>query len=207
MIDETEAQQLMETFILLREKANSKLPQDIQAYKKHENLCIEKFKYIITNKTSKYKSFSNYDDLNQEGYGALMKAMKNYNPKKGSWFWWAHKYIDTKISRCANFHSVIRYPLKVAKQVAPHKELVFPLLIEKHNPETYIEQLQINNLIHKAINSLTSNQKDILNLAFGLDGNKPLSINKICQTLNISRPNCNKELCSALSVMKDIIKL
>lgn len=207
MLNIEEAQQLMEKFIELRGKAQE-TPQDKIIFKKHEQICIEKFKYLVTMKTSRYKAFSNYDDLNQEGYEALIKAMRNYNPKKGIWFWWAHKYIDTRISRSANLHTTIRYPLKVAKNNTPHKETVMPILIEeRYCPDKELEFSQSTSLINDAMALLSPDQKDIINLAFGFDGDKPMSINKICKQMSISRLSCIKSINSALSLMKDNIKL
>jgi RNA polymerase sigma factor (sigma-70 family) len=159
-------------------------------------------------KTGRYKTFSNYEDLNQEGFEALIKAMTNYNPKKGSFFWWAHRYIDTRISRSANLHTTIRYPLKVAKNNAPHKESVMPLLIEEvHCPDKELEGCQSSYAIQQAFALLTEDQKNIINLVYGFDGDKPMSINKICKKLNISRLSCIKTIDSALSMMKEKIKI
>src|SRR5579864_8903493 len=112
MLTEQEAHDLMIKLIDLRnqfaETGDSKVEA---ALKRHEKECIEKFRYLVTMKTGRYKSFSNYEDLNQEGLEALTKAMKNYNPKLGIFFWWAHKYIDTRIARSANLHTTFRFPL------------------------------------------------------------------------------------------------
>lgn len=209
MIDLDEAQQLMEKFINLRTKSQeTKDPKDILEFRTHEKLCIDKFKYLVTMRTSRYKQFSNYDDLNQEGFEALLKAMKNYNPSKGCWFWWSHKYIDTRISRCANFHTTIRYPLKVAKAKIPHKETLMPLLIEENYcPDKEFESKQYNNQILSALNKLNDEQKKVMDLAYGITVDKPVSINKICKSLNISRVNCLKILQSAVSVMKENIQI
>ena len=98
MLNNDEAQVLMERLINLRTKAKeSKKLEDIKELNEHKNLCIEKFSYLVTMKTGRYKTFSNYDDLNQEGYEALLKGMNNYNPKKGNVFWWFHKYINLSL--------------------------------------------------------------------------------------------------------------
>jgi RNA polymerase sigma factor (sigma-70 family) len=209
MLNIDEAQQLMETFIELREKAQeSKSSSDIFIFKKHEKLCIEKFSYLVAMKTGKYKIFSNYEDLNQEGYEALVKAMKNYNPKKGIWFWWAHKYIQTRISRSANLHTTIRYPLKVAKGQTPHKESVMPLLVEeRYCPDKELENSQTVQVIQGAIGVLTPQQKEIINLAYGFDGDKPMSINKICKKLSMSRVTCLNTINESLSLMRENIKI
>jgi len=208
MLTEQEAQDLMIKLIELRERSKNKDESVEIQLKKHENICIEKFKYLVTMKTGRYKVFSNYDDLNQEGFEALIKAMNNYNPKKGSFFWWAHKYIDTRISRSANLHTTIRYPLKVAKNSTPHKEAVMPTLIEeRYCPDKELENVQTNNIIQESIALLTQDQKEIINLAYGLDGDKPMSINKICKKLNISRPYCVKAINTAISLMRNNIKV
>jgi RNA polymerase sigma factor (sigma-70 family) len=159
-------------------------------------------------KTGRYKIFSNYEDLNQEGFEALLKSMNNYDPKKGSFFWWAHKYIDTRISRSANLHTTIRYPLKVAKESTPHKESVMPILIEENYcPDKQLENVQSFTAIQSAFDKLTDDQKHIINLAFGFESDKPMSINKICKKLNISRLCCIKTINGALSIMKESIKI
>lgn len=208
MLTEQEAQDLMTTLIDLRAKAKDGDSKIISELKKHEAVCMDKFRYLVTMKTGRYKAFSNYEDLNQEGFEALVKAMNNYNPKKGSFFWWAHKYIDTRISRSANLHTTIRYPLKVAKAATPHKESVMPLLIEeRYCPDRELEDSQTTEAIHGAVSLLSPEQRQVINLAFGFEGDKPMSINKICKKLSISRLSCIKTINSALSTMKENIKI
>lgn len=207
MLTEQEAQALMIKLIDLKVKVKED-PSLVTEIKNHEKICIEKFKYLITMKTGRYKAFSNYEDLNQEGYEALIKAMNNYNPKKGSFFWWAHRYIDTRISRSANLHTTIRYPLRVAKDNVPHKEAVMPLLIEENYcPDKELEFHESFHAIQKAFSVLSNEQKEIINLAYGFDGDKPMSINKICKKLNVSRLSCIKTINSALSKMREHIKV
>lgn len=209
MLNIDEAQQLMEEFIKLRAKAEeTKLPQDRSLFKKHERLCLEKFQYLVTMKTGRYKTFANYEDLNQEGFEALLKGMKNYNPKKGNAFWWFHRYIDTRIARSANLHTTIRYPLKVAKENIPHKESIMPLMIEeKRCPDKELEALQSAHAIKNVFNLLSTEQQEVINLIYGLNGEKPMSINKVCKKLSMSRLNCIKVINASLSIMKDNIKI
>lgn len=209
MLTEEDAQKLMIKLIDLRTQAKEgQDPQIISQMKKHETVCIEQFKYLVSMKTGRYKAFSNYADLNQEGFMALVTAMDNYNPKKGSFFWWAHKYIDTRISRSANLHTTIRYPLRVAKNETPHKEAVMPVLIEeRYCPDKQLEDSQSMYALKNAMSNLNEIQKEIISLAYGLDSDKPMSINKICKKLNISRLQCIKTMNSALSTMKEKIRV
>ena len=209
MISESEAQKLMNTLIILREKAEKKKTKtNIQKLKMHEKQCMEKFRYLITMRTGKYKSFANYDDLNQEGFEALLKSMKNYNPDKGIFFYWAHKYIDTRISRSANLHTAIRFPLKFARHTQPHKEASIPIMIEpRFNPDKILESKQLRNSISSAMSHLNEDEKDVVILAFGFNGDKPLSINKICKQKKISRVTCIKAIQNALGTLKEKIKI
>jgi RNA polymerase sigma factor (sigma-70 family) len=209
MLTEQEAHDLMTKFIDLRTKFKDSGDAKIEVeLKRHEQECIEKFRYLVTMKTGRYKAFSNYDDLNQEGFEALIKAMKTFKPNKGNFFAWAHNYIGTRISRSANLHTTIRFPLKVAKANTPHKESVMPIQIEERFcPDKELENSQTHNAIQTALASLSKEQKEIVGLAYGFDGDKPMSINKICKKLNISRVCCIKTISSALSLMKENIKI
>lgn len=209
MLTEQEANELMNKWIDLQTKLKSSDdPELVKEFKKHDRLCMEKFRYLVTMKTSRYRAFSNYEDLNQEGHEALIKAMKTFKPNKGSFFAWAHNYIGTRISRSANLHTTIRFPLKVAKANTPHKEPVMPLLVEEHHcPDRELEELQLTHAVHTALSTLSFEQQEVINLAFGFDGDKPMSVNKICKKLNISRLSCIKTINGALATMKDNIKL
>lgn len=208
MLTEQEAQDLMIKLVELKSEAKNSDSKVKNELKRHEQLCIDKFRYLVSMKTGRYKTFSNYDDLNQEGFEALIKAMKTYNPKKGSFFSWAHHYIGTRISRSANLHTTIRYPLRVAKAVTPHKESVMPVIIEsRYCPDKQLESSQVNKAIFEASNFLSEQEKEMLNMVYGLDGNKPMSVNKICKKLGVSRLHCIKTISSALSTMKEHIKL
>lgn len=209
MISEKEAQELITKLISLR-KANEKKPSPKLRLQlqRHERLCMEKFRYLVTMRTNRYKSFANYEDLNQEGYYALLKAMKNYNPKKGIFFYWAHKYIETRIARSANLHTAIRFPLKFARINTPHKESQFPLMIEtRFVPDKIFESNQITTVITSVLNELTPDQRDIVSLAFGFSGEKPMSMAKICKKKSLSRQYCAREMDTALSIIKEKIKL
>jgi RNA polymerase sigma factor (sigma-70 family) len=209
MLSMNEAEQLMQKFIELKTKFNdTKSAEDKVALDLHRKECVEKFNYLITMKTGKYKTFSNYEDLNQEGREALIKAMNTFNPKKGNWFGWAHHYIGTRISRSANFHTTIRFPLKVAKATPPHRESNMPVLVEdRQRPDREVEQSQIKYAVRNALTVLSDEQKEMITLAYGFDGDKPMSINKICKRFHISRLSCLKMIKGALSLMRENIKL
>jgi len=209
MISIDEAQTLMTKLIQLRTiSEETKNERDIRAFREHQQFCVDKFFYLITMRTNKYKGFSNYEDLNQEGLEVLIRAMNNYDPAKGNFFWWAHKYIETRIVRSANAHTVIRYPLKFSKKHAPHRENKIPdKADEKNIPEILTEQLEITKEIKLAMEKLDENQKKLIDLAYGVNGDKPMSVSKICKKMKLTRFHCKKAIDNALDVLKNNIRL
>lgn len=211
MIDEQEAQELMTKWIALKNRVKKENnPELLREFNQHTRVCMEKFAYLITMRTGRYKAYANYDDLNQEGFEVLYCAMRNYNPKKGSFFWWAHKYVETRISRSANLHTTIRYPMHVAKAVPPHKETDMPEQTEDNSeyiPDLRLEGVQGSEAIHTVIKQLTPRRQRVLKLYFGFDVDKPYSISHICQELHFSRPYCIKMIKESLVELREGIKI
>jgi RNA polymerase sigma factor (sigma-70 family) len=205
MLTEKEAHNLMDTLISLKKQFAETQDRKIETkLKKHEQLCIDKFRYLISMRTHKYRSFNNYEDLNQEGYEALLKAMLTFQPSKGSFFSWAHHYISTRISRSANLHTTIRYPLQVAKKTPPHKENDLPTQIEEKScPDVQLETNELSCALQDAMNVLSPQQQNILYLAYGFDGGKPLSINKICEKYGLTRIACHKIIDASLGLLRE----
>jgi RNA polymerase sigma factor (sigma-70 family) len=200
---------MMKKLSELRRKADkSKSVEDKQSYFRYEAECLNTLKYFVQMKTGKYRKFANYDDLNQEGMEALLKAMKTFKNNKGSFFFWAGLFVNTRLVRSANNHTVIRYPMHVAKHTKPHKESVFPVILDsKNSPEKVCEQGELNNAVKMALQELSNDQRDLVNLVYGFDGDRPLSITKVCEKKKISRANCLKVLNGALDVLRSKIEI
>lgn len=208
MLQEEQSIELMDKFKELKEIAEkTKSPKDIRKFKEHKALCYKKFLYIIKSKTNKYKKFNNYEDLNQEGSEALLKAMDTFDKQKSpSFFFWAHRYIDTKISRKANQHSAVKYPLKVAKENMPHKENTMPILISLNRPDREYEMAEVEQLISFGMEKLNSTQKKILELMFGFYEPKK-TVKEICETMNITRNECTKIIRNSFKILRTNIKV
>ena len=153
-------------------------PKNKRALSIHENLCVKKFSYIVKFGAKKYKNYSNYQDLLQEGYIALVSALKTYNEEKGDIFWWCHKYIDTKICRKANKHFVVDVPLAKAKRLDMKK--VFTEDNSKYetqdyttdsNPELIYEEKEWYILLDLAIISLDDQHKNTIKSYFNNEKN------------------------------------
>jgi RNA polymerase sigma factor (sigma-70 family) len=162
-------------------------------FKDYQRKCLESFKSLIMYRANRYKQFSNYEDLIQDGFEALMLALETYDPSKGSFVWWADHYIKTKISRAANNHSTIRVPIKFAKKEAPHKETSLPTLCDfTYNPHKCVEQKEVRKNILEAINILPEKHKKLMELTFGLNGECEQDTNDIMSAMSLTYPQYMK---------------
>lgn len=171
-----------------------------------QEVCAKRLDYLVEARTRKYKGFSNYDDLKQDGRLALYLAFQSYEPEKGDFFWWANKYIKTKISREANRHSTIKIPLKHTKFVTPYKVSQLPIIID-NNPDAFdsINKDESSYIVRNAVSKLPDIQRRVIELHYEMNvGNRKesYSIGKICDRLNISRGSCVKLLNEAKKTLK-----
>lgn len=221
MITEQEVQNLIHTLTILKEKYNlSKTTADKHKLNLHKNLLIKQLEYQIDMKIGKYKKYNNYEDIKQEALLRVARAIETYDQNKGSFFWWFHRYVDTTISRIANQHSAIRFPMKFAKDNLPIRtsikkidknvkgfELLFESLHDNRLPDFRLEYNEFSVTFNKIFAKLPRHQQDVINLAFGFDSGKAMSIDKISNKLNITKSTCLRTIKSALSTMKENIKI
>lgn len=209
MITEETAREMMKKLSDLSKKADkTKNVEDKFAHRQYETECLGTLKYFVLMKTGRYRKFSNYEDLTQEAMEALLKAMKTFKDNKGSFFFWAGLFVNTRISRSANNHSVIRYPMHVAKKVKPHKESVIPTMIDGDlSPEENCESSEARIAVSKAVSKLPKEEKELVSLLYGIGNGNPISISKICEQKKMSRVSCMKLLGSAFETLRDEIEV
>jgi len=205
MVSEISPEVLLKKFVVVRNKLkkqkNNKELQDKYDY--YLDLCINKFRYMITTKTNRYKSFPNHQDLIQDGVVGLIYALRTYHPKKGNFYAWAHKYIGTKISREANKHSTIKIPIYKTKDLCPIKVCNYPMNLEAG--KDCIEMMENSEnieVIPTAIKSLSLPQQKIIMMSYGFGGGRQQTISSISKKLNLSVKKCEQLRNDALKKLK-----
>jgi RNA polymerase sigma factor (sigma-70 family) len=207
-----EINEILSVLIPLRRECeksrSSKLKNEL---KKVQGLCIEKLDYLVDARTRRYRSFANYEDLRQDARMALYLALHSYEPEKGDFFWWANKYMKTKVSREANRHSTIKIPLKHTKTMQPYKVSQLPLMIDE-NPSALdtISTGEKSNMIRYAVSKLPEEQRRVIELHYEMVNDKRNfnSIDKICGQMKITRVACLKLLNEAKKNLKqDLIDM
>jgi RNA polymerase sigma factor (sigma-70 family) len=204
MISNNEINDLAVKFIELKKKSLTKEPSLVKEFNNFQNHCMKVMAPLVLMKARKYKKFSNYNDLVQDGFEALLLAFETYNINKGDFSYWASQYIKTRIYRSANAHSTIRFPIKKAKQVQPYKTSTIPVLIDNSaNQCVKIQKIEDEILINKILDELPDLQKQVISMYYDFSGNKNGSISHICDELGLSRTVCLKIIEEAQVVLKE----
>lgn len=177
--------------------------EDIKAYRAFQNEFFTKLRYVALRWVAKYKKFSNYPDLEQEAFEALLMSLDTYKPGEGHFKYWADWYIKTRVSRAANAHSTIRVPIKKARDVKPYKTNSIPVMEDPgKNPFENFEQQESCISLMSVVAELPQEQRDVIMMTYGLNGSRPNTAGNVMEYLSISRPQYTKLLTQAKATIK-----
>lgn len=190
-------------YIELRKKAETGGQSDQLRFDAYKNITAQKFKCLIAHHTKKYRRFSNHIDLEQDGFEALINALGTFDPAKGSFAWWANRYVKTRVQRKANAHSTIKFPIKKAKEVKPYKISTMPVRVAPGpTPLEEVERLESSKHIGNAMEKLTDKQLLVVSMKYGFNGIRERPVGKILEDLSISRQQYSKLLSEAENQIK-----
>jgi RNA polymerase sigma factor (sigma-70 family) len=203
-LNKEEINEIVKEFVELRERSEKSKSKKVKGkFKQFQTEIVNKLSHLVLLRTNRYRMFNNHHDLQQDGFEALFMALKTYRPEKGDFTWWAKKYIDTRVSRSANAHSTIKYPLKTIKDFKPHKVSIIPVITDTaFTPQENLEYSELKNTIAGAISLLPEMQQRVIKLSFEMAGNRASTITKISEELKISRTQTIKILESAKEQLK-----
>lgn len=171
----------------------------LEKYKQGEeearNVLIERNLRLVAHVCKKYSSTNvEQDDLISIGTIGLIKGIQSFNGEKGV-------RLATYVSRCID-NEVLMH-LRSIKKLGAEVYLEDPIGKDKddntvtlqevlENSERSIEEevdikFKVRRLYEKMKEVLKAREKTILELRFGLDGNKPKTQNQIAEMMGISR--------------------
>ena len=159
------------------------------------NILIERNLRLVAHVAKKYSTSNvDIDDLISIGSIGLIKGINSFNVAKGS-------KLSKYISRCIDNEILmyLRSTKKLQNEVYLNDTIgedkdsnvvtLQEVLVadEKTIDEQVDLKLQIKKLYGKISSILKDRERTIINLRFGLDGNKPKTQNEIAQEMGISR--------------------
>ena len=178
------------------------------------NILIEKNLRLVAHVCKKYSSTNiDLDDLISIGTIGLIKGINSFNPFKSV-------KLSTYVSRCID-NEILMF-LRSTKKLGAEVFLEDPIGKDKddntvtlqevlENNEKNIEdevdlKFKIKKLYQKMKEVLKFREKTILELRFGLDGNKPKTQNEIAKSMGISRSYVSRIETKAIEKLAKEIK-
>ena len=144
------------------------------------NILIERNLRLVAHVCKKYSNSNvDQDDLISIGTIGLIKGINSFKQEKGA-------RLSTYVSRCID-NEILMY-FRATKKLSSEVYLSDPIGKDKDdNVVTLQEVLEVKLLYEKMKNVLKDRERTILELRFGLDGNKPKTQIEIAKSMGISR--------------------
>jgi RNA polymerase sporulation-specific sigma factor len=178
------------------------------------NLLIERNLRLVAHISKKYSNTNvEQDDLISIGTIGLIKGINSFDVDKGA-------RLSTYISRC--IENEILMHLRATKKLGAEVYLNEPIGKDKddnvvtlqeilENDDRSIEdavdlKIKVKKLYEKMKSILKDREKTILELRFGLDGNKPKTQNEIAKSMGISRSYVSRIETKAIGKLSKEIK-
>ena len=178
------------------------------------NILIERNLRLVAHVVKKYANTKvEQDDLISIGTIGLIKGINSFNPSKSV-------KLSTYVSRCID-NEILMF-LRSTKKLGAEVFLEDPIGKDKddntvtlqevlENNEKNIEdevdlKFKIKKLYQKMKEVLKLREKTILELRFGLDGNKPKTQNEIAKSMGISRSYVSRIETKAIEKLAKEIK-
>ena len=178
------------------------------------NLLIEKNLRLVAHVVKKYATTNvEQEDLISIGTIGLIKGINSFKMEKGS-------KLSTYVSRCID--NEILMHLRATKKLNSEVYLNEPIGKDKddnvvtlqevlENNERTIEdevdlKMKIKMLYNKIKEVLKDSEKTIIELRFGLDGNKPKTQHEIAEMMGISRSYVSRIETKAISKLSNEMK-
>jgi DNA-directed RNA polymerase specialized sigma subunit len=179
---------------------------ELRKFKSQQEQIIKNLKCLVNIRSFKYKKFSNFPDLEQEGLEALVMALNTFKPNRSSFTWWADKYISTRLSRAANAHSTVRVPIKHAREFKPLKSSVIPLIVDERNGHSELEIKDVEKRVNEAINKLPEMNKKFISMLYGLNGIRQYNITQLCEKFSLNKSESLKLINDSKRKLKNILE-
>lgn len=185
-----------------------------QGEEEARNILIERNLRLVAHVCKKYASCKvEQDDLISIGTIGLIKGINSFEPTK-------NVKLSTYVSRCID--NEILMHLRATKKISAEVSLEDPIGKDKddntvtlqdvlENSERNIEdevdlKIKIRKLYEKMKRVLKDREKLIIELRFGLDGNKPKTQNQIAEMMGISRSYVSRIETKAIGKLAKEIK-
>lgn len=164
----TDAIKLFEKIATLKQDNEiSKEVLSSEVSKIHERI-IKGLSFLVYSNAKPYKGFPNYEDLVQEGYVGLVKAVQKFDYNLfPNFFVYSERWIRHSIKRAASRFDIVYCPNRNRVVYAEPSEIGEEKETEE-TPENIFFESETREQVLKTINQFPERERDIIKRIFGL---------------------------------------
>lgn len=160
---------------------------------------IKKLDFLVYSNTKLYKKFENYEDLVQEGFTGLIKAVQHFDRNLfPNFFVYANRWIRGNVKRAASRFDIVYNPNKSRVIYAEPSEIGKEEETE-YTPEDTFFAKETSCEIEKVLNEFSHRDRDIVKRIFGLGKHNPQTLREIGPVYNLTHERIrqikNKVIC------------
>ena len=124
---------------------------------------IERCSYLVKNVARKYYLVgAETEDVYQEGFLGLMKAVKSYTPNKSNFLYYAHLCINSAIVTAVRKYSGGKH--KILNDGLPLSEAENAVVVSDNPEDIYIEGEEFEELLKGIESKLSKFEREVLSL-------------------------------------------
>lgn len=168
-------------------KATSTLPPDklAEAVRQKQNRIVEELRFLVFSNTKMYRNFPNYEDLLQEGYMGLIKAVRKFEWQRfPNFFVYSNQWIRHSVKRAASRFDVVYNPNKSRVVYSePDENEAIPM---EEGPEAMFLSQEKTDSINRILGEFPDRDREIVQRIFGLGGHKPQTLREIGPQFNLT---------------------
>lgn len=135
-------------------------------------------RFLVYNNVKFYRKFPNYDDLVQEGFIGLLKAIRKFNYELfPNFFVYSERWIRHYVKRAASRFDVVYCPNRNRVVYADPSEVGEEELADSPEEE-YIIKESVQK-VREILNEFSDRDREIVERIFGLNNNNPQTLRDI----------------------------
>jgi RNA polymerase sigma factor (sigma-70 family) len=162
-------------------KASGNLPEEVlnREIASIQNKIVEGLSFLVYSNCKMYRKFSNYEDLVQEGFIGLLRAVRKFDRKLfPNFFVYSERWIRHSVKRSASRHDVVYNPNKTRVVYAEPAEVGKEEEIDITPEEVFFEK-EKGSEIEDVLNDFPVRDREIVKRIFGLGGYYPQTLREI----------------------------
>ena len=162
-------------------KTNNTLPEEIRNREvaSIQNKIVEKLAFLVYSNTKLYRKFPNYEDLVQEGFIGLLKAVRKFDRNLfPNFFVYSERWIRHSVKRAASRFDVVYNPNRNRVVYAEPSEVGREEMVEE-TPEDIFFTKETNSKIEEVLDDFPGRDREIVERIFGLGDRQHQTLREI----------------------------